>query len=37
MAEIKDVIKKVGLKNGKPLASYKLIYESPQNQLEPTY
>ncbi len=37
MADIKEVIAKASPKHGKPLASYKITYDSPQNQLEPTY
>jgi len=37
MADVKEVIEKVNKTYGKPLASYKMTYESPQNQLEPIY
>lgn len=44
MADIKEVIAKVSPKHAadkdgkpKPLASYRIVYDSPQNQLEPTY
>ena len=37
MGDIKEVLEKVSKNHGKPLASYKLIYDSPQNQLEPIY
>jgi hypothetical protein len=38
MADIKEVIQKnISFKKGKPLATYKLVYDSPQNQLEPIY
>jgi hypothetical protein len=40
MADIKEVVESVVKTNkdySKPIASYKMMYESPQNQLEPIY
>ena len=37
MAEIKEVLEGVSKKYGKPLSTYKIVYDSAQNQLEPIY